>query len=102
MDWQLRMSTGIFLQLLKVRNAVVHKACFIKGVNFLACLVNGPYFYIVHSVDIEIIYETCENGCNTNRLHDQNRRFRNNCEIVAEPNSSGNNRVRVKFFSLIT
>ncbi len=31
-----------------------------------------------------------------------NRRFRNNCEIVEEPNSSSKNRVRVKFFSLIT
>ncbi len=30
------------------------------------------------------------------------RRFRNNCEIVEEPNSSAKNRVRVKFFSLIT
>ena len=30
------------------------------------------------------------------------RRFRNNCEIVEEPNSSGKNRIRVKFFSLLT
>ncbi len=31
-----------------------------------------------------------------------NRRFRNNCEIVEEPNSSSKNRIRVKFFSLLT
>ncbi len=31
-----------------------------------------------------------------------NRRFRNNCEIVEESNSSGKNCGRVKFFSLIT
>ncbi len=30
------------------------------------------------------------------------RRFRNNCEIVEEPNSSSKNCVRVKFLSLIT
>ena len=32
----------------------------------------------------------------------ENRRIPNKCDIVEEPNSSGKNPVRVKFFSLIT
>ncbi len=43
------------------------------------------------AIDVKILYTSCNN-----------RRFRNNYEIVEEPNSSGENRVRVKFFSLIT
>ncbi len=34
------------------------------------------------------------------RLNPINRRFRNKCDMVEEQNSSSNNGIRVKFFSL--
>ena len=42
-----------------------------------------------------------EKGHHRKKSNVFNRRFRNNCEIVEEPNSSGKNRVKVKSESFV-